>query len=171
MEDKDYSFLKVFMEEPIFIVEKEGQNHIIAEEPTSGYEANTNQQSIRFYGEKDKNVLVLVDLQNTDLLKTPEYDLLLKIMGAINLTLNQFTLVNVADNATIDFPILTDEFNFQQLIVFGITPSSLSLGDSAVNYFPVKNEAHTFIFSDSLSELIKDIGKKKLLWASLKNLF
>lgn len=171
MEEKDYSFLKVFLEEPIFVIEKENNTPQISEELNPASITNDDNKAIKFYGEKDKNVLVLIDQQTTDLLKTQEYDLLLKIMSAINVTLNQFTLVNMADNAALDFPKLSGEFNFKQLIVFGIHPSVISLGDSAVNYFPVKNGAHTFLFSDSLSELLGDVGKKKLLWASLKNLF
>lgn len=161
MKLSDDAFLSLLFEDEIYV---------------SGFPAAQNDgiqdvEGIHFYGENKLNTLVLVDTAVPDFLKTPEYALLLKIMGAVKHTPNEFALVNVQENEQLDWPKLTEAFEPKNTIVFGQSIAETLIPIATGLYQISQNEQSNFLLSDELRHIMTDNNKKKLLWTGLKNLF
>lgn len=157
------AFLSLLFEEELFIMDSgkdsDEEEDVVAVE------------GINFYGENKLNTLVLVDSEAPDFLKTPEYDLLLKIMGAVKHTPNEFALVNVKENAGLTWAVLESGFQPKNTIVFGM-PIAETLIPIATGLYQIsQSETSNFILSDDLRHVMTDQNKKKLLWVGLKQLF
>ena len=128
-------------------------------------------EGVHFYGENKLNTLVLVDMQTPDLLKAPEYKLLLKIMGAVNHTPNEFALVNIQENENLVWPELEKHFEPKNIIVFGISIAESLIPTATALYQISQSETSNFLLSDPLRFIMTDTAKKKQLWVALKKMF
>lgn len=123
----------------------------------------------KYLGKNQKNILILVNDSENDVSTEQGRELLRKLVKAIDLTTNDFALVNYANYRTEKYEELKNFFNCKLMIVFGVDASDLELPNQPLNKLVNHNEA-THMFAKNLHDLDADVASKKVLWASLQQL-
>ena len=127
-------------------------------------------QDITFLGGNQKNILILVNDSDSVHLNETDLQFLTKVLTQCNLTLADVCIVNSRNLENISFQELSDKFNTQKLICFGNHNLSLPVSSDEKYQLFYHNDT-MFLFAKELHLLINDTAEKKLLWASLKQMF
>lgn len=123
----------------------------------------------KFLGKNQKNILILVNDPENDVSTEQGRELLRKLVKAIDLTANDFALVNYAAYTSEKYTDLSNFFSCKLMLSFGVSAADLDLPSQPLNQLiPHKNATH--IFAKNLHELDADLTSKKVLWASLQQL-
>lgn len=123
----------------------------------------------KYLGKNQKNILILVNDAGNDVSTDKGKELLRNIVKALQLTANDFALLNYAAYENTGFEEFRSFFNSKLVFAFGVTPLHLGLGEQPVNEIIMQGAAQ-LIFSGNLDQLADDQVGKKTLWGSLKKL-
>lgn len=127
------------------------------------------ESSFEFLGKNQKGILILVHDQENKVSTPVGTELLRKLVKAIELTNNDFALLNYANYPDTTFEDLKRFFNCQLVLSFGVTTQQLGL-DEQPSHQIVKFGETKFVFTKNLHDLDSDQLSKKTLWASLQQL-
>lgn len=125
--------------------------------------------SFKFLGKNSRNILILVNDQEHEVSDEKGRELLRKIVKSVNLSANDFALLNYANYNGTSYAQLQQHFSSVLVFVFGVTPGQLKMKAYPQNSI-VMEESVRLIFSSELKALEEDPTGKKVLWASLKQL-
>jgi DNA polymerase III psi subunit len=117
------------------------------------------------YRPKHKVVILVKELNPTD------SELLGKILGAVQLTLQNVEIIEMGKNKDLNLSHIFTQKSVNQLISFGVMMSEVNLMLRLTPYQILESKGVKFISGVSLTDLQNDIPKKKLLWAALKEMF
>ncbi|PWJ42093.1 hypothetical protein [Sediminitomix flava] len=140
------------------------------EVPKTNEVSTEKKGGIHYLGENKRNILVIVDYKESDFYKSKEFQLLLKIMEAVNVTLHEFVLVNLNENKEISFKKLKEQFIPTKVFYYSDLDKNTYMGD-LIKYDIVEKGEFQLISSDSLTQLQNDVEKKKQLWGVLRKTF
>ena len=169
------SHLKFIYSTPLYSVAEKQASAVVKEpvaEAKTQPEPKTTTESKPITTEPEtevvrKHVLVLYTGKE---LAPEESGLLIKILQAVNVKLEDTALVNTAtlkDAST--YTDLIKQYDYSKLISFGTSTDTLGL---ALSKNTIKSvESRKYLLTDSFPELLKDVAKKKVLWAMLKEMF
>lgn len=155
--------LRLFFTEDIYLVAESNSTDKITAAPQKP------KIEFKFLGKNQKNILILVNDLKNDVSTEQGRELLRKLVKAINLTNNDFALVNYAGYISEKYKELNSFFSCKVMIAFGVAPVELDLPAQPLNQLVAYNEA-THLFAKNLHDLDADIPSKKALWASLQHL-
>lgn len=116
-----------------------------------------------FKGGNKKGVLVLVEDAEAEFLNQKDLDYLLKILGAVKLSLDDIALVNASKETGYS------RISFQQALVF-TTNHSLPLGSNQ-KYSQIPFEGNQVLLADRLDQIAASVELRKALWDALRLLF
>lgn len=125
--------------------------------------------SFKFLGKNKRNILILVNDEQNEVSDEAGRELLRKIVKSINLSANDFALLNYASYKDTGFRQLMEFFSSTLVFAFGVTPGQLALG-SHPEHVIVTEGTVKMIFSAELRQLDQNPAGKKALWSSLQNL-
>ncbi len=125
--------------------------------------------SFKFLGKNSRNILILVNDPEHEVSDEKGRELLRKIVKSVNLSANDFALLNYAGYTGTSYAQLQQHFSSVLIFVFGVTPEQLKMKAYPQNSI-VLEEGVRLIFSPELKTLEEDPAGKKVLWASLKQL-
>ncbi|WP_316813676.1 hypothetical protein [Pedobacter heparinus] len=125
--------------------------------------------SFKFLGKNKRNILILVNDEHNEVSDELGRELLRKIVKSINLSANDFALLNYAAYKDTGFKQLMDFFSSTLVFAFGVTPKQLSLS-SHPEHAIVMEGTVKMIFSAELRKLDQNPAGKKALWSCLQNL-
>ena len=128
-------------------------------------EINQSQIPVPLYRPKHKVVILVKELNPTD------SQLLGKILGAVQLTLQTVEVIEMSKNPNMDLSHIFTQKSVNQLISFGVMTSEVNLMLRLTPYQILESKGVKFISGVSLTDLQNDIPKKKLLWGALKVMF
>ncbi|WP_316785586.1 hypothetical protein [Pedobacter frigiditerrae] len=148
------------------ITKEETPSLPIVEEPKPKMQKEWN---FEFLGKNQKGILILVNDAANKVSSPQGTELLRKLVKAIELTNNDFALVNYANYLDATFDDLNRVFSCQLLISFGVGAKTLGLAEQALHQMS-KAEQTRMIFTANLHDLDADQASKKLLWATLQQL-
>jgi hypothetical protein len=167
----DEQALRLFFTDDIYLVtepevlrSEEKKEETLAEVPK---EATV--PAFKFLGNNQRSILILVNDRENDVSDEKGRELLRKIVKSVNLTANDFALLNYANYADVSFAQLQAHFSSVIVFAFGVSPQQLSLGGHPENTVVTEGEVK-LIFSAELRKLEEDPSGKKVLWGSLKQL-
>nr|WP_121269439.1 DNA polymerase III subunit psi [Pedobacter schmidteae] len=123
----------------------------------------------KFLGNNKRNILILVNDEQHEVSDEMGRELLRKIVKSVNLSANDFALLNYARYKQADFNQLQSYFSSSLIFAFGVTPAQLALGGHPEHTI-VQQGAVRMIFSAELRTLDQNPAGKKALWACLQNL-
>lgn len=123
----------------------------------------------KYLGKNLKNILILVNDDQHDVSTDKGKELLRNIVKALQLTANDFALLNYAACKDTGFDQLKSFFKSNLVLSFGVTPLHLGMDAQPVNEIIIR-DAVQLIFSVNLDQLADDQAGKKKLWGSLKKL-
>lgn len=172
--------LRLFFTEDIYLVAESnpidkvvvGLNTLIAKEENVKETISVPQKpktEFKFLGKNQKQVLILVKDPVNEVGSEQGRELLRKLVKAIDLTANDFALVNYANYASEKYEDLNGFFGCKLMIAFGVTSAELDLPTQPVHQLVTYNGAK-HIFAKNLNDLDADLASKKVLWASLQQL-
>lgn len=176
--------LRLFFTEDIYFVnEAQVDTPISDRHPVSGIEApspatvsavptaETHKAAVdfKFLGKNKRNILILVNDAHHEVSTEAGRELLRKIVKSVNLTADDFALLNYAKYSNADFAQLNGFFNCSVVFAFGVLASQLGLSEHPENTI-VQEAAVRLVFTAGLPALNEDPNGKKALWGCLKNL-
>ncbi len=125
--------------------------------------------AFKFLGNNKRNILILVNDPLHEVSDEKGRELLRKIVKSVNLSANDFALLNYHHYQNSSYQQLIDYFASTVVFAFGVSSQQLGLQGHAENIV-VKERDVLLIFSAELKQLEQDMNGKKALWASLKKL-
>ena len=123
----------------------------------------------KYLGKNQKNILILVNDSQNDVSTEQGRELLRKLVKAIDLTANDFALVNYSSYASERYETLKAFFDCKLLIAFGVDAKMLNLPSQPLHQLIQYNEVK-LLFAKNLHDLDTDQASKKTLWTSLQQL-
>ncbi|MCH8331130.1 MAG: hypothetical protein IH946_07090 [Bacteroidetes bacterium] len=123
-----------------------------------------------FKGDNKKRTLVLIDVEG-DVMSEDNAIFLSKILGAIDHSIDDICLLNLAINPNHQFRYLSLKLEFDHLISFGPTVEDISLSIIANKYSCIQFDEKKLLFCNALDILAKDDVQKKELWSALMEMF
>lgn len=156
--------LRLFFTEDIFLVE--------SNEPAENVpqpEVKPAARVFSYLGKNQKNVLILVNDEGNDVSTESGRELLRNLVKALQLTANDFALMNFAGYEQLQFAELHSFFSCRLVLAFGVLPSQLGIADQPQHMISTQ-ESIQFVFSGNLHQLSSDLEGKKKLWGSLKQI-
>ncbi len=107
----------------------------------------------------------------TDTISDSEKALLVKILGAIGLTLEQVDLVELSKVQGLDYQAFLSQNVTRKFVSFGVGLGKINW-NILLNIYQPKNVAGVdFLLSDELRVLDTNLDLKKTLWSALKMMF
>ncbi len=164
---KNYSFLPLLINEGIYLINDSNLSATVLQvtEP-----ALTPNRELSIMGKNNKHVIILVNHPESPFTTTSQELLLRNILTAMNMTINDIALINLAH---LELPVTVEELKrvgCSFLIGFDIPPHSIKDVDLIKNQ--IKEETSIkFLATFSLNELEVDKSMKMLLWKNLKMMF
>lgn len=131
--------------------------------------AVTAKTVFKYLGKNQKNVLIIVNDQQNEVSSDRGKELLRNIVKAIQLSANDFALVNYSAYEGVQFTEMTSFFSSKLVMIFGVQPSLLGLSDQP-KHIIFMEAATQVVYSDNLDLLAEDQTGKKTLWGSIKKL-
>ncbi len=156
-------------------VDKKAQAARLVEENNAVIETEeTLIAPIKFLGEHQKKILVLVQDMNAVHLNERDFDLLTSILNACKLTIADIALINLANKNFSLHQILT-QVPSDFVLVFDINPTQLKIKLPTKLYTPILLGTTQLLFSNDLAQMqgIDQASKieKTKLWGALKIIF
>lgn len=152
--------LALFFTEDIYLVgsTQEKQENVVLKKPATEF---------KYLGKNQKNVLILVNDDKNEVSTEQGRELLRKLVKAIELTANDFALVNYSSYTTETYEDLKTFFKCSVLIAFGVDAVALGLPEQRIHELVQINDVK-LLFAKNLHELETDQASKKILWTSLQ---
>lgn len=125
-------------------------------------------KDISWHGGNQRHILIVVDHTQGSFLQSAEYELLLKILPAIQLTPQDVAVVNLQEAGKDFFASAVRKIHPQMVLVFGAIFDGMP---SLTEYQPVQIGSCKWLWSKSLTLLAANLEEKKRLWAVLKSVF
>lgn len=126
--------------------------------------------TFKFLGNNKRNILILVNDEQHEVSDEAGRELLRKIVKSVNLTANDFALMNYAKYKGTGFKQLQEHFSSNLVFAFGVTPTDLAISTAHPENLIVFEAGVKMIFSAELKTLDQNPAGKKALWGSLQNL-
>ncbi|WP_281615618.1 hypothetical protein [Flammeovirga sp. SubArs3] len=123
-----------------------------------------------YYGENKRHITIFIEHSGVDIFRSKEFQLLLKIIGALQLTLQEVAVINVLEQKD-NLPKLTEKLSPQYYLYFINKNESPLSSESVPKYVPTEIDGKPAVAADSLTKLLLDVEKKRDLWMALKTLF
>ncbi|NLR94177.1 hypothetical protein [Flammeovirga agarivorans] len=123
-----------------------------------------------YYGENKRYITIFIEHSGVDIFRSKEFQLLLKIIGALQLTLQEVAVINVLEQKD-NLPKLIEKLSPQYYLYFINKNESPLSSESVPKYVPTEIDGKPAVAADSLTKLLLDVEKKRDLWMALKTLF
>ena len=158
--------LRLFFTEDIYLVAKSNEIQLTGAVVIAVQNSKTE---FKYLGKNQKNILILVNDYQNDVSTEQGRELLRKLVKAINLTANDFALVNYSDYTSEKYNDLKAFFNCKLMIAFGVDAVDLNVPVQPLHQL-INYEEATLLFAKNLHDLDTDQVSKKILWTSLQQL-
>ena len=128
-------------------------------------------QEISLLGKNGKGILALVDHADAVHLPDAALELLLNILAACKLSLDDAAVINLHHQPQLTYQMLSDELQARVVLFFGPGPESIQLPLSFPHYQVQSYSGLTLLWSPPLDVLHTNKSEKTKLWKSLQQLF
>ena len=164
------SFLKHFIEEPIYVIQEKDiePDTLKVEEPVAEFSPEKSIPEFKIKGDVSRKVLVIVDYSEEEHIKGTDEAFLAKILMAVKVEMTDTTIINLNNNSSFDYDHLSE---FQSSFVLYFSDQNKVLPSEFDNYHPRTIQNKQLLMSPTLSKIASDVEEKKSLWAALKQMF
>jgi hypothetical protein len=164
--------LRLLMTDDIYSAGKEQVKTVgpEPEKPEPAPEASEKEAvSFHYSGENNKYLLIVVNDPIHTVINPADLTALTSILAAKNLELRDVAVMNLSKHYNSTFKEMKEFFSCSKLVLLGINPKDIGLPE-------IKNNSITtlagtkILASFSISEMMKDVPKKKAFWNEMKQL-
>jgi hypothetical protein len=141
------------------------ENQAIANENSTG--------KIRSLGKNKKNYCFVVSYPKETFLPDDKMEVLIKIMQASRLSMDDIALLNTA-GVDLTIEAIRQQFEPLKMVLLGVNPADIRLPIQFPAYKPQSYAGCTYVYADSLDEMDNSTNGRKIkgnLWAALKDMF
>jgi hypothetical protein len=128
---------------------------------------------IRSLGKNNKNYCFIVSYPKETFLPDDKMEVLIKIMQACRLSMDDIALLNIAgDDCSIEQ--IREQFQPGKMVLLGVKPADIRLPIQFPAYKPQSYAGCTYVYSDSLDQMDTSETGRKIkgnLWSALKEMF
>ncbi len=170
----DYSLIHHLLNQNLYVFDT--NKNPKQEEVSTINEQKAELENVPFlvlHGNKNSQVLLLVDYINADFLTSKDILFLKKILSSIQLEIENIALLNIKeqDHHFSKIPqILKALPSVTKILFFGMDSVQLT-GKQFNKYEEIQGRTVKFLFADKLSDIEKEKTLKLALWNSLKQVF
>jgi len=128
---------------------------------------------IRSLGKNNKNYCFIVSYPKETFLPDDKMEVLVKIMQACRISMDDIALLNIA-GADCSIEEIREQFQPAKMVLLGVKPSDIRLPILFPAYKPQSYAGCTYVYSDSLDQMDQSESGKKIrgnLWSALKEVF
>ena len=122
-------------------------------------------------GNNRKNILILVENEETPYLPDDQLNLLLGILAACNLTMDDVAILNIKRNKPVTYKSVTAELKSEKLFLFGVNPFQIDLPLDFPNYQVQQFNNQIYLSAPPLSHFQDNKVEKTKLWNCLRQIF
>ena len=133
--------------------------------------SNSEDVKLKFLGNNDKNILLIVNYRDAVHLPDDQLDFLINMLSACKLGITDVSIVNMNNNPELNYKNAIDFFNSRIIILFGVEPSDLSLPVSFPHFQVQQFSGRTYLFTPPLQEINHDNVIKSKVWVCLRRVF
>jgi len=130
----------------------------------------TGVKQVKYLGDNQKNILVIVSHHSAPFLTDPELNFLTAVLGACKLSIADIGIINRSHCEVTDLQNIINTEG-RNVLLFGTEPLSIGL---PINFPAFQLQAfnnRTYLHAPSLSQIESDKALKARLWNSLKAMF
>ena len=128
-------------------------------------------ETIKFLGNNNKHISVLVSKKNVAFLEDDELDFLSSILLACKLNLSDVAIVNVHNLNVANYRSIITQLKSKVLLMFDVAPDAIDLPFNYPNFQVQQFDQCTYLSAPDLKTIEADKTLKTHLWNSLKKLF
>ncbi len=132
---------------------------------------SSSPSNISSLGENKGNILFLVNDSNNKFLADEEMKLLLSLLTACKISMEDIALVNYHQHSGTDYLKLSDQFQCKKMLLFGVNSSDVDLPFTIPFFQPQKFQEQLYMISPPLSDFQNNKELKMELWNCLKKIF
>lgn len=127
-------------------------------------------QSLKYLGNHQKNILVVVSHQSIPFLPDNELNFLTTVFAACKLSIADIAIIN---NNVTDVTQLQNIINetAKNILLFGVEPLSIGMPINFPQFQLQQFNKRIYLHAPALSQIENDKGLKAKLWSALKVLF
>ena len=122
-------------------------------------------------GNNQKQVLVVVDYSDIPNLPDSQFEFLIQLLKACQLSLNDVALINFNNYKNINNTDILSRFQSKIVLMFGVSPQQFGFPFNTPAYQVQSFTTYTVTHAPALEDLQNDKNAKGQLWASLKKIF
>jgi hypothetical protein len=145
-----------------------------AEEQTVYSEEVTEPSRIRFLGENQKKVAVIVQNEDAIFLGQEDLQFLTNVLKACALNLGDIAIINI-DKKPLRWEQLEEELQPRQVLLFGVEPGDIHLPFSIPDFQTINYSGSTYLRAPLLATINRGGEEGKLLktrlWTNLQTIF
>lgn len=128
-------------------------------------------ETIKFLGNNQKNILVLVSKADIAFLEDNELDFLSSILVACKLSLADVAIVNINTLSVANYRFLISQLKSKTLLMFDVPSDAIDLPFNYPFFQVQKFDQCTYLSAPDLKSIELDKTLKTQLWNCLKKLF
>jgi len=122
-------------------------------------------------GNNDKNILILVNENDSMYLADAEFQFLTGILTACKLTMNDVAILNIQKNNSVNYMNVRESLNPDFIIMFDVSPDNFSLPLNFPFYQIQQYNQQIYLTAPKLSFIAHDKSEKLKLWNALRQIF
>lgn len=134
-------------------------------------EEKTITTSFATLGNNSKQIVIIVNSDETLYLPDDQLNFLLGILAACNLTMEDVAILNIKKNKSVNYKTLAKELKPQKLFLFGVNPDQIELPLDFPNYQVQPYNNQVYLTAPLLSNFKDNKTEKTKLWNCLKQIF
>lgn len=150
-------------------------NHKVTAGPvipvTTPKENEANGATIKYLGDNNQHILVVVQYENAVYLPDDELTFLTNMLAACKLNLGDVAIFNRQNHPALLYESVINQLKSRKVLLFGVDPANFGLPVSFPYFQVQKLRSTTFLYSPSLDEQKNDPLLKSKLWVCLRHIF
>lgn len=156
---------------PATVVQGLYRKLLVEEKNKVPVEKSTTAPTFSILGKNKKGVLVIVKNEATAFLPDEELNLLLGILAACKLNMDDVGILNIYKYPTANYQTISQQLGIEKALLFGINAEDIQLPLSFPQYQIQRYNNQVYLCAPTLSALQNNKAEKTKLWNSLQQIF
>lgn len=135
------------------------------------FRPSTIEQTVKFLGKNEKNILILVSEEEVAFLEDNELNFLSTVLGACKLSVADIAIVNLYHVGSLNYRDFIKQLNAKKVLLFDVEAQTIDLPFNFPHFQIQQFDQCTYLSAPALKNIETDKALKTQLWNCLKKLF
>jgi hypothetical protein len=157
---------------PSFLVAELYKNSLVeTSEKISQNESLSDNINWKYLGNNEKNIMIIVDYNDSVHLPDEKFDFLSNMLSACKLSIGDVAIMNVQNHSGLSYKDLITNFKSKVVLLLGVEPAMIGLPLNFPQFQVQSFSGQTYLFTPHLDDVEKDKVIKSKLWVCLRRIF